>query len=48
MAGITSDVFKHTSIVFFQGTVSFWFYGSKYYLKQEICKEELTNLLAIT
>ena len=40
MADITSDVLKHTSIVFFQGTVNFWFHRSKYYLNQEICKEE--------
>jgi hypothetical protein len=43
MAGISSAVLKHTSITFFQGTVNFWFYGSKYYLKQEICKEELND-----
>lgn len=43
MASILCDVLKHTSIFFFQGTVNFWFYGSKYYLKQEICKEELIN-----
>ena len=45
MAGISSDVLKHTSIIFFQGTVNFWFYGSKQNLKQEICKEELINPL---
>ena len=43
MAGISSDVLKHTSIISFQGTVNFWFYGSKYYLKEEICKEDLIN-----
>jgi len=43
MAGLLSDLLKHTSIIFFQGTVNFWFYGSKYYLKQEICKDELTD-----
>jgi hypothetical protein len=43
MAGTSSDVLKHKSIIFFQRTVNFWFYGSKYYLKQEICKKGLIN-----
>jgi hypothetical protein len=29
MIGITSDVLKHTSILFFQGTVNFRFYRRK-------------------
>jgi len=29
MVAITSDVLKHTSIFFFQGTVNFRFYSSK-------------------
>lgn len=43
MAGTSSDVLKHKSIIFFQGTVNIWFYGCKCYLKQEICKKELIN-----